>query len=375
MKTIEQDTGNGRNRRTSAVAAVLPRRGAVLVFTLVMIFMTSVAIFLFIEKATYEIRSEAVHLERDRLRPHAYSVLEAVMAVLHDIKEIDGTLYDSPQGWENPLEYADVRLPGEVRATVSFLDETGKLPLPQMDRERLILLFEELEYDQSNIDDLADALLSWVDETHDQSHVGGGFFGYDQGDLPYRASHQPLKSLYELAAVEGFRELFFDAAGTPTGEFYRFAELVSLREFQTVNVNTASSRVLRVWGEYGETEQLVSMDEFRQNSFRNEHNYFEDLGDANIQLGTDLPGNRFGTSIRYLRVIIRVSEGNSEHRLNALLDIDRPADVDRTNQQPQRRGRPDPETAAEEGGAAGDHVLQNYPFTILELRENASILN
>ncbi len=350
-------------------------RGAVLVFTLVMIFMTSVAIFLFIEKATYEIRTEAVHMERDRMRPLAYSALETVMAVLHDIREIEGALYDSPQGWENPLEYAGVSLPGDARVTVSFVDETGKLPLPRMDRDRLILLFEELEFEPRLVEDLADALLAWVDEGYEQGQMSAGLSGYDRGDLPYRASHQPLKSLYELAAVAGFSELFFDEGGTPTGAFYRFAEVVSLRDFGEVNINTASTRVLRVWGEFSETQRLVSVDELRRESVRNESGYFENLGEANVHLGVDFPGGRFGTSIRFLRVNIRVSEGGAEHRLSALLDVETAASrdtaqADARSVRTERLGR----ATESERASVSDHVLENYPFTILELRENASIL-
>lgn len=352
------------------------RSGAVLVFTLIMIFMTSVALFLFIEKAVYEIRSEAVHIKRDRLRPHAYSVMEAVMAVLLDVREIDGSLYDPRQGWENPLEYAGVELPESMRANVSFHDESGKLPLAQMDRERLMLLFERLDFDATRIEDLADALLAWVDESQDQDRVGGGFSGYDSGELPYRPSHEPLKSLRELAAVEGFRDLFFDANGVPTDAFYRFANLVSLRDFGQVNVNSASSEVLRVWGNYTETEPLRSAETYREEGTRGDQDYFENLDEANAELGMSLPGGQFGTTIRFLRVEVRLSEGDLEYRVSAVFDLDTPAEVTppEEGETETRTGGTAQQPASGERASVGDHTLQNFPFTILELRENASIV-
>ncbi len=338
------------------------RRGAVLVFTLVMIFMTTVAIFLFIEKSIYEIRSEAIHAEHERLRPHAYSVLEALMAVMLDVREIDGTFHDFRQGWNDPLEYARFELPGGMTASVSFRDESGLLPLPRMTRDDLILLFEELGYDPMRIEDLADALLGWMDESQDQSQLGSGFSSYDQGELPYLPSYEPLRSFYEFAAIDGFRELFFDSGGAPTDELYRFASMVSLMDFQQVNVNSASSRVLRVWGRLSDTHEVISADQFREETLGNESAYFQNLGEANSELGTSLPGGRFGTNIRYLRANIRVSNGSMEHKLSVLFDLDTPAEIVQDEQ------------SENQNVSASDHVLQNYPFTVLELRENAGIL-
>lgn len=353
------------------------RRGAVLVFTLVMIFLATVALFLFIERAIFEIRTEAVHAERDRLRPEAYAVLEAVMAVLHDVREIDGTLHDPRQGWSDPLEYAGIRLPEGVQVTVSFRDEHGKLPLSGMDRERLILLFERLDFEPALIEDLADALLAWVDENYDQGRVVSGFSGYDRGELPYRPSHQRLRSLHELAAVEGFREYFFDSGGIPNNRFHRFSEVVSLWDFSQVNVNSAPQTVLRVWGNYSDADQLRSAEEFREEAYRPQRNYFENLAEANAELGTDLPSGQFGTAIQYLRVIVHLSHGGLEHRLSAVLDLNQQA----APPPDQTQGSGDSAAAGgrsrngRETASISEHTLQNFPFTIVEVRENASIVH
>ena len=364
-------------RASGLVRAGGTRNGAVLVFTLVMIFLAAVALFLFIERAIFEIRTEAVHAERDRLRPEAYAVLEAVMAVLHDVREIDGNLYDPRQGWSDPLEYAGISLPEGVQVTVSFRDEHGKLPLSGMDRERLILLFERLDFEPALIEDLADALLAWVDENYDQGRVVSGFSGYDRGELPYRPSHERLRSLHELAAVEGFREYFFDAAGVPNDRFYRFSEVVSLRDFSQVNVNSAPQTVLRVWGNYSEADQLRSADEFREEAYRPQRTYFENLGEANAELGTDLPSGQFGTAIQYLRVIVHLSHGGLEHRLSAVLDLNQQA----SPPPDQTQGSGDSAAAGgrsrngRETASISEHTLQNFPFTIVEVRENASIVH
>ena len=353
------------------------RSGAVLVFTLVMIFLAAVALFLFIERAIFEIRTEAVHAERDRLRPQAYAVLEAVMAVLHDVREIDGNLYDPRQGWSDPLEYAGITLPKGVQVTVSFRDEHGKLPLSGMDRDRLILLFERLDFEPALIEDLADSLLAWVDENYDQGRVASGFSGYDRGELPYRPSHQRLRSLYELAAVEGFRDYFFDSGGVPNNRFHRFSEVVSLRDFSEVNVNSAPQTVLRVWGAYSDADQLRSADEFREEAYRPQRNYFENLGEANAELGTDLPSGQFGTAIRYLKVIVHLSQGGVEHRLSAVLDLNQPAAP--ASAWDQGSGRSSAAGGRSRNGretaSVSEQTLQNFPFTIVEVRENASIVH
>ncbi len=368
----------GPGRGLPGSGGVHSKAGAVLVFTLIMIFLAAVALFLFIEKAIYEIRTEAVHAERDRLRPDAVAVLETVMAVLHDVYEIDGNLYDPRQGWSDPLEYAGVTMPEGMNVTITFRDEHGKLPLAGMDRERLILLFEHLDFEPTELEDLADALLAWVDESYDQGRVVSGFSGYDRGDLPYRASYQPLRSLHELAAIEGFRDYLFDSGGVPNDRFYRLAEVVSLRNFAQVNVNSASETVLRVWGNYSDADQLRSADAFRDEALRPQRTYFENLAEANAELGLDLPGGQFGTAIRYLRVNVQVSYGGLQHRLSAVLDLNQPAALPAVETPSgTANGATGGRTAqgAAESTSFSDHVLQSFPFTIVELRENASIVH
>src|SRR5690606_1699271 len=140
------------------------KRGSILLMVLVLIVVTSAALTLYIEKAEVEIKGEGYYVKRAQLRLEAWSMLEIAVAVLADVKQIDGALYAPSQGWGDPLDYARVSPRRSLKVSFEFVDESGKLDINRMDEESLIILFDELGFELDVGLRLASVLLDWIDE-------------------------------------------------------------------------------------------------------------------------------------------------------------------------------------------------------------------
>lgn len=355
------------------------RQGSVLLLTLFLIVLAAFAMSRFIEKAYGEILAEGLHAERDRFRIEAYSALEATIAVLHNVERMAGALHAPAQGWNDPLGLAGVELsPGTV-VRVDFVDEMGKISLPGADRERLLRLFEVLDFDSIEAQELSDALMGWMSEEAAAASFSNHQIDYERGDLPYRPPYRTLRSFHELAAVAGFREAFFDG-GVPNDRFRRFAELVSLYRFNAININAASPGVLRVWSGVGEQEAGYIESHWAQTT--SDQPFFTNLGEAEAQLGVPLGGG-YGVATQALRVNVTVTEGNSSFVLSAVVapssaaEALRPVPAPGANQNNNagsrsRRTRRESPPSTLTGAPGGQEVP--YPYTFLELRENETIL-
>ena len=66
------------------------KRGSILLMVLVLIIVVSYVLTKFIERAHVEVQGEGYYVERTRLRLQAWSMLEVAVAVLADVKTIDG---------------------------------------------------------------------------------------------------------------------------------------------------------------------------------------------------------------------------------------------------------------------------------------------
>ena len=66
---------------------------------------------------------------QEDMRSQAYCFFDTALAVLHEIKEIDGQLYRPVQGWGDPIGYSGIPLPDGVDVQVKITDESGRLPI------------------------------------------------------------------------------------------------------------------------------------------------------------------------------------------------------------------------------------------------------
>src|SRR5690625_847399 len=359
------------------------KQGSVLLLTLFLVTLAAFALTVFIEKAFSEIMGEAVYLKRDELRMEAYSALETAAAIMFNVERLDRELYAPEQGWGDPFALAGVEFPDRITVDIEFVDEMGKIPLAVANEEQMLRLFEVLGFDDIASQELTSALRSWVNFGEAQNSFDAHDRDYERATIPYRPPYRPLNSYYELSAIAGFRETFFNENGDPNALFYRFTSLVSLYNFNTININTADPAVLRIWSGLGESE-MAALD--RQGGLQlSEKPYFENLQEASTQLGIPL-GAGFGVSTQCVQVNIRVSDGTADFLLSATLapasQADSPRPPSQINIPPgEHLGQNQPPPQQRRGGARrqpnqpqiGQEMVP-YPYRFLEIRENENIL-
>ncbi|MGE9294523.1 MAG: general secretion pathway protein GspK, partial [Puniceicoccales bacterium] len=224
-----------------------------------MIFLISVLIVKVIEDLTMQVRARTVQVSRDELRFVGLSALESTLAVLNEIREIDGTLSGPAQGWTDPMAYADTLIwPEGLEIEVTVTDETGKFPLNEVTGPQLVAFFDTLDVDYSDAETLSDSLLDWMDEDDDTRLNGAEKNFYEDEDPPISPANAPLNSWEALRYIKGFKELFFDEKGVPNDLYTRFTRSFSLHTTADPNMNTAQADVLETLSEqYGFDDEYL----------------------------------------------------------------------------------------------------------------------
>lgn len=325
------------------------KRGSVLLLVLVLIVVVSFALTMYIERAQVEIKGEGYFVKRNELRKDAWSMLEVAVAVLADVKAIDKAIYAPTQGWNDPLDYAQVEPREGLDVKIEFVDESGKANINTLELDSLILLFDELGFELDIASQLSNVLLDWIDEDDETRIDGAESREYSTLELDAHPANQPLKSLDELRYLFGFQDLFFDENGSPLPIFNQLAGAVTTYEVQSLNVNSASSLALRAIADLDEFDKQ-SLDEFMEGFDgklgTGDDNYFASQDDVAAVL-VDIPeGAPIGFQISVLTIKVTVSEGGYSYTLIGTLDLQTEA----------------PAIEGEEGNL-------RYPFLFLELRE------
>jgi hypothetical protein len=364
------------------------RRGSVLIIVLVTMLFAVAALTLFLEKASTDLIVATRDATDTRLRAEAYSALETTVAVLVDFKEVLGGLRSPSEGWSAPLEFAGYEPGPDREVTVTFEDESGKISLPTVDAPTLINLFKGWELSQPNAEKLSDALLGWMKKEHTPSSVSSPTADdYARGDLPYQPPSRPLRSFSELAAIEYAREVFYDEKGNPNDLWHRFVSTFSLYQYKQPNINAAAPDLLLAYGA-NDPQQQTQLRDFTQGSGLFQASgpgVFKSAADIATVLGARSPAAaQVGTEIAALRVIVTVKEGLNQYQLAALFAPPggaRPPGPGSLNRdKKQGDGESGEATAAppaqsQANGSSSQAAVKslNYPFTLLEIRENGAI--
>lgn len=220
------------------------RRGSILIAVLAIVFLATVMVYRFIEEAVQELQYRGQVQQNPSLHKVAYSALEVTLGVLHELRTIDGRLIGPAQGWGDPLDYAQWSPPRGYDVSVQILDESGKIGLNTLDKERLRLLFELMGVEFRDIERLADSFLDWQDGDDLPRLSGAESDTYERYDPPYRAANRPIQTWEELRKIEGFNELFFDDHGRPNRFHDMFTSSVSLYHDRRINLHAANPLVL-----------------------------------------------------------------------------------------------------------------------------------
>lgn len=362
--------GAGASRLRGAARASL-RRGAVLLFVLVLIVVTAAAITRFMEKAMAEMAGEGYYVQRERLRADAYSALETTLGVIAEFREVDGGLFAPAQGWGDPLGFGG-HVPREgVAIEVAFTDENAKLSLRQAENEEaaFLALFTDLGFAADEVQELTDCLLDWIDKDDTPRPYGAETSDYEGLELPHKAANGALRSFEELAAVKAFSELMFTETGFPTERFEQFKQRVSLYSNGTLNLNTAGDDVLRLTGLFSDPQLAAlgtALDTVEGARGTAGGRYYRSLGEISDQAGALPQGARFSVRTQTLGIVITVKEREASFRLRAVVNLDSASARANTRADPRVANA----TGTRPGGVVGAPGQLQYPFGFLELVED-----
>lgn len=355
------------------------RAGSVLVIVLVTILFATMALVAFVEKAGDDLMVEAREAAARRLRKDAYSALEVTLGVLEDFRLVNGALRSPAEGWSEPLEFAGWEPADGHEVEITFDDESGKLSLPHAELVTLVNLFHGWGMPQADAERLADALLGWMKKDHVPSSAHQP--DYDQGPLPYLAPLRPMRSYSELQAIDFARDVFYDEKGQPTELWHRFVAAVSLFDFKETNLNGLNSTLLSDLGIIDAVQQK-QFEDFRNGTgsrARQGPGFFESTADAASVLGTQT-ATGYGTQISALRINVTVRQGRTEFKLSVVVAPSGGAKAVQevaTNTNITTPGDPASASAVVPSGSDGEKQAAtkklNYPFTLLEIKENAEI--
>lgn len=362
------------------------KKGSIIILVLIFVVLLTFIVTAFLEEATAKIKYYGLFHNRDDLRTDAYSAMEITLAVLNQYLEVEGALWGPAQGWTDPLQEAGFEPAHATSITVSFEDESAKLPLSTLDYDDLLVLFDVLGFDLPEAQSLADGLLDWTDE--DDLRRLNGFDGddYDDMDPPYKPSNSPIVSWDEFRLIEPFNETFWNEEGLPLPVWNEFKSAVSLYHTGTVNINQANPIVQEYFYEKGLLD-INSFEYFKSGpdgepGTEDDRLYRKGEGNDGMILAE---GQGLGDSIELLRVRIAATRGEAQFILESLVTWSgsnpTAADTSTTNAERESdakelesradTARDEKQRALGEVKTAPSTVAQlGYPFRFVMLAEN-----
>jgi general secretion pathway protein K len=283
-----------------------------------------------------------------------------------------------------------------VEATLE--DESAKIPLTHVDFPTLRDLFMLLGQKQSDAEQLADAMLVWIQQGYEPvNSFSIRATDYKRAAIPHDPPARSLHSFAELASIQLVRDRLFDENGRPNDLWRSFVDSVSLFDFSQPNTNTAKMTTLAAFGGYDEgTMKLISDYVGGLGSYsRQGPAYFQNAQEVNGLVGS-ASSTRMGTQVRCLRINVTVREGQTSFRVSAVVTASGGAQLPPPDQLTaadtstssagandttagQNNASTSDATAADAGTATSNAAGQtpstlNYPFTLMEIRENDEIV-
>jgi general secretion pathway protein K len=377
------------------------RTGSVILLVLMTLLLTSFALTKYLEKMSVDLLADARDARADRLRVHAYSALETTLAVLQEFRATNGALHSPTEGWGNPLDFAGYTPPEGLTVEATIEDESGKISLPHADFPTLRNLFQLLGQKQADAERLADALLVWIQKGYEPADsLTARATDYERAVIPHDPPGRSLHSFSELASIQFVRDTLYDEAGHPNDLWRAFADSVSLFDFSQPNINTAKMTTLAALGNYDEaTVKMISDYLGGLGSYsRQGPAYFKSAQDMTGLVG-QAASTALGAQVRCLRVTVTVSEGSASYRVGAVVTSSGgaqlpPSDPPTTSDTSTGSAAANDTTSAQNTStSAGSSAVAststdsststssqtgpalNYPFTLLEIRENDEIVD
>ena len=349
-------------------------RGSVVVVVLITLLFASFLLTRLIESSSTDLLIAVRVADRDRLRADVRAAMETTLAALMDFRAVDGGLYAPTQGWDDPLGYAGFVPREGVTMEVTFEDESAKLSLPRINLDTLNTLLVQLGLTAPDATRVADALFVWMRNGHVAAETATSASVYEQADPPAHPPYRSLRSFDELAGIAVARDFFYDENGRPKPLWDDFTRAVSLYQFGSTNLNSASPTVLMATG--WDASQTDALQKYLATpvSTTKTRPYIRSLQEARRQVG-NVAARNLGAQIQCLRINITAHQGPAQLKLSTLVtwsgQASLPAPLAAT---------PESTTAATGPGQTANAAVQaqtkaaaantlRYPFTVLDLSE------
>lgn len=228
------------------------QRGVALVLTLLVVVLLSAMILDFDFRTRLDVRAAANFRDDTRAYLMAGSAVDAARAILDE----DNPSYDGlDELWATPMAGVPVA-DGTISVAVS--DETGKLDLNtlltgdgQPDEARVEvyrrLLDQVVDPDETDVDELVDTAIDWLDSGLDALPRGAESDYYRNLDPPYVARDGPLRGFDELALVKGYTPDVMERLAPHVTAIWAggaTAGATGANRHDRININTASVEVL-----------------------------------------------------------------------------------------------------------------------------------
>lgn len=304
------------------VRAPTRRRGSVIVVVLVTLLLASLMLTKFIENSAVELTLATRQADRNRLRGDAFAALETVLAVMAEIKAVDGELYSPEQGWGDPYGYAGDAPREGVSVSFAFTDESGKASLPTMSYEKMVELAQALGLGENDARRFSDGLFAWIKADFTPQEMEAEASRYEREALPHTPPKRSLRSWEELRSVNVAREYVYDETGglTPFGQALR--DNLSLYTFNSSNVNALAPALgtIRGWDE----SQIASVASYRSGRTGRAPGappWFRERSDLTSVLGANVDVEGLDGVAKLVRVDVTVREGAAAMRLSALVGL------------------------------------------------------
>jgi len=354
------------------------RRGSVIVVVLITLMLASLMLVKFMESSEVELVLATRKADQDRLQADAFAALETTLAVMAEIKTIDdGKLHAPAQGWGDPYAHAGESPREGLSVSFEFKDESGRVSLPTLKFDDLILLAQALGLGDSDARRFSDGLFTWMHADHISQDIESDATRYERTAIPHKPPQRSLRSWDELRAVAVASTYVYDEDGalTPFGAALR--ENVSLYRYQDANINaiTPGWLTMRKWDEF----QLASLAGYQSGKASRAPGappWFRDVGEVSKAVGAKVDTAGLDAEAKLVRILITLKEGAATLRLNALVtsgpSVALPAAVAvdaNTGNTVKPPAAPATEaTPAPQASAASDADEKlKYPFRLLEL--------
>ena len=364
------------------------RKGSILVFVLGLIVLLSALSIRLMKETTQELRHVSQFYRKDDLRIYAYSCLDLVVGVINEWYMTEGRI-ETGWGFWDPLRYADKMTPsmfnpsGDIKNgpqpfewKVTLLDETGKIPLFQVDDGKLSKLFAAMmikdkwgNYEEEEGQPLLDSFKDWQDPDNDPREEGAEDDYYESLDPPYFTPGRQINSYNEFQMIRGFglafddperSGIFYDEDGFETARFKDFKDSFSFYNEGALNAFSASDFIIRFLADFDEflAEELLELRRSPNESDSEEFN--RKINQLAAKAGITLTKR-----IENLRVEITITKGKSVFKLNAILQLD--------NNKKKPTQASQPKTKIRERSKR--NMAMSYPFRILALKENENLID